>query len=282
MVEEQAREALDRLQEAMRTQRGPIDDLRHGLIYENPYLRMSRDAFVFDTPGGARFRYDLGGVVMLNSPSAELDAECRLYKWGTVYGTIAWMNGLIPLHASCVTDGAWSVAFTAQSGVGKSTLAAALASSGWYSVCDDTLAVAHNANAFFALPDHTPAKLSTETAQKLGFDAGEAVPLASGKSYVELPKVAAIPLPIRDLILLEDGPEWEIIPVTGADKVELIGSSLYRGFVHSALHSHQEHAQLMLQLAGGFRCWRMARPRTLGGPQNIAERAGELLSSLEH
>lgn len=264
----------------MRAQRGSVGDLDGKLIYQNPYFRMTNDAFVFDTPGGARFRYDRGGSLVLDTPSTELEAECRLYQWGTVYGAIAWMNGLTPLHASCVSNGARSMAFTAESGGGKSTLAAALARLGWQSVCDDTMVLATSAESFFALPDRTPAKLSASTALALGLEVGDAVPLSSDKFYVELPKFAAVPLPIRDLIVLEEGPQWRLSPVTGADKLELIGTSLYRGFIHSALHSQQEHAQLMLRLAENFTCWRLARPRIHNDLAGMAEKAGEMLVRL--
>ena len=270
------------LQHAMRAERGSIDGLEGKLIYENPYLQMTRDSFVFDTPGGARFRYDRGGMVKLDNPSPKLDDECRLYQWGTVYGAVAWMNGLIPLHASCVTDGDRSVAFTAQSGVGKSTLAASLTQNGWRSVCDDTLVMVRNSDAFFALPDHKPAKLSAETARALGLDLGEAVPFSSGKFYVELPRCAAGSLPIGDLILLEDGPEFTLSPLRGAQKLEMIGSSLYRGFIHSALHSDREHAEMMLQLAAGLNCWKLTRPKDRGDLVQIAEQTDRLLNRLEN
>jgi hypothetical protein len=69
------------------------------------------------------------------------------------------------LHASAVAIGGQAVAFLGESGNGKSTLAAFLASEtdlGWQRLADDILPVELTANGFDALPHFPQLKLSPE------------------------------------------------------------------------------------------------------------------------
>ncbi len=92
-----------------------------------------------ETVSGVKFLYRQGEGLTVDPADPSLEDEFRMYLVGAVLGTVSRMNGLLPLHASAVERDGRAMAFTADSGGGKSTLAASLASRGYRHVCDDTL-----------------------------------------------------------------------------------------------------------------------------------------------
>ena len=277
MFEGQPDEVRHALQAVMRERRGPIKPLVGELIFENPYFQMTRTSFQFETPGGAKFRYNLGEHLSLEMPDAALEAECALYKWGTVYGAVAWLNRLPVLHASCMTDGISASAITAQSGVGKSTLAAAMGALGLRQICDDTLVLSEADGRSYAVPDLKPAKLSKEVIKYLGLAAGDEVPFSEGKRYVLPTKLENDCVPLTNLVELERGDELRISPIVGSKKLELIATSFYRPFIHSALHDSTYHSKLMLDLAQRLACYRMTIPSDLSAITDYAAKLKEWL-----
>lgn len=99
---------------------GPVPSTVPDAFYEDDgVLTISNEAFVFVTMGGVRFHYRRGeGVVVdLSQDQAdEGDSDFELFLWGTVFGAVAWLNGLVPLHASAIDISGRVVAFTADSG----------------------------------------------------------------------------------------------------------------------------------------------------------------------
>ena len=258
----QAAAAVQRqLADAMVVRAGSVPELRGAPVFENSYLRITADAFVFTTPGGARIHYRRGSAITLDCPRPELEGECRLYLWGTVFGAVSWLNGFMPLHASAVARNGQAIAFTAPSGRGKSTLAAALSEHGFSHLCDDTLVVSEQAARPWAIPDGKPAKLWADALQMLGRDAGEPVATLSGKFYTVAPAAVPAPCVLSDLVFLDDGETVSLDAVTGATKLELLGEAIYRGFIHVALGDQDFHARMMLLLTREVRFWRLRRPR---------------------
>lgn len=270
-------DALDAVQHAMIFDRGPIGDLDQNLIFQNSYLRLSENAFVFEMSGGARFRYDLGQHLKLDCHDDGLMDECELYQWGTVYGAVGWLNNLVPLHASCVVRSRSAIAFTAESGVGKSTLAAALSSQMFPLLCDDTLMTASCDGIVYALPDGKLPKLSADVADLLRLPKHRPVPLSQNKYYCEPSYRMENPIELRDIVFIEDGPKLSLNHITGSLKLEMLGGALYRSFIHQALHNHYQHAEIMLGLANGLRCWKLQRPRNLHELPQLAERIANLI-----
>ena len=103
-----------------------LPELAGPLLVSDGYLDLTSGAFRFTSPGGARFHYALGCGISAIEPDAGLADEFELFLWGTVFGAVTWLNGFFALHASAVEFGGRAIAFTADSGGGKSTLAAAL------------------------------------------------------------------------------------------------------------------------------------------------------------
>ena len=172
--DERATLDLELLMAAMQLQSGPVPALFGEIIYDDGNFSMTRDGFRFVTPGGVEFGYRTGESVIAGPTAATLTDERDIYHWGTVFGAVAWLHRLLPLHASSVALDGQALAFTAASGGGKSTLAAALALQGFGLLCDDTLPLSigegqptqHNSRQREAdQPEPTPADIGQAVAE---------------------------------------------------------------------------------------------------------------------
>ncbi len=257
-------QAFVRLGEAMKLRFGAVPPRDADLLIDKEKFALAGDAFWLETPGGVQFHYRKGQSVLGELPRPELDDECRLYLWGTVFGAVAWLNGMMPLHASAVSHDGGVVAFTGASGAGKSTLAAGLAWRGFAHVCDDTLVLAEGPDGLLGLPDGKPMKLWDDAADLVG--AVQCSPIASlpGKAYADPAVRETRPLPLTDLVFIEAGDETTLTPVLGAEKLTLVPGALYRGFIHAARGDEQFHSRMMFELVQSVRFWRLSRPLDAG------------------
>ena len=98
---------------------------------------------LFRFPRGVRFLIEDGRSVRyaMERGMTLHDHDVRPFVLSNVWGALAMQRGLLPLHASSVARGPDLDAFTGRSGMGKSTLAAALGSHGYPLFTDDVLLV---------------------------------------------------------------------------------------------------------------------------------------------
>lgn len=260
----EASAAFDLVRAAMSVRSGeiPAPDPAEDVLYRDDHFVLTKHAIWFETPGGVRFHYRKGGTVLAHVPGPDRQEECELYLGGTVFGAVAWLNGHIPLHASAIVSGGAAIAFSADSGGGKSTLAAALATRGYPHLSDDTLVLCRDADGrLHALPDGKRMKLSGEALQMTGVPANGAIELLPGKYFADAPCPAAKPAPLRALFFLEWAEQEVIEEITGAEKLSRLGEALYRPFIHAALTDNEDHARMMFALAHEIPVWVLGRRR---------------------
>lgn len=175
-------------------------------LLETPILSISSDAFLLALPNGLRFHYQRGESVVFSRPNGVSDAEVTLFHSGSVYGAVAWLNGLVPLHASAVVHNGQVHAFTGASGAGKSTLSAALVERGLPLFADDVLVLdLSDPEQPMALPGHKRLKLKPDALEMTSLQAGERVRDDIEKFYVDPPLLKQdCPLPLRALYLLRE------------------------------------------------------------------------------
>ncbi len=254
----------------MRVRLARIPESIAGEIYSDGFFRLSHDAFLFTTEGGVRFHYRRGEGVSADLPGPDSDDEFQLYLWGTVFGAVAWLNRYFPLHASAVEIGGRAVAFTADSGGGKSTLAAALSVAGLPHITDDTLPLAMTGSEIVAIPDRKLLKLWRDSIDLTRLAADKAIDRLPGKFYARPPNKCDSALPLSDLVLLVPGDDVRIEPITGAAKLTVLAEAMYRSFVPASLADGRAHGEWMTALASRIRFWRLERPFNPGNPAAFA------------
>lgn len=241
-----------------------LPELAGPLLVSDGYLDLTASAFRFTSPGGARFHYALGCGISAIEPDAGLADEFELFLWGTVFGAVTWLNGFFALHASAVELGGRAIAFTADSGGGKSTLAAALAARGMPHLCDDTLPIARYGGTLLAIPDNKPIKLWADGLALTGTASERAIAAIPGKHFARPALQTAGPLPFADLVLLEQGAEVALTRLTGSAALAGAAGSLYRVGMAQVLLGKESYGRWMLDIGQTVRVWRLERRRTPG------------------
>ena len=271
--------ARDVLRMAMDYRLGTIPPRDESLLLDEEVFALSKDAFWFESPGGVQFHYRLGGHILAQYADPALEDEFRLYLHGTAYGAVAWLNDLLPLHASALESEGRVIAFTGASGSGKSTLAAALCRKSFSLVSDDTLVLVPDAEGLTALPDGKPMKLWSDMVPVVG--GGVATPIASvpGKHFATPVRSATEPARLSDLIFLEEGERCRLEPITGGAKFEKLLEALYRGFVHVARGDRDLHTRLLLEVSSKVRFWSLQRPRNVNDFDREAAEIEQLIRS---
>ncbi len=253
-----------------------------------PELQLRRDSFIFTTPRGTRFHYAIGQGIAIEQSADGSDAETGLFYHGTVYGAVVWLNGLVPLHASSVAKDGKVIAFTAKSGEGKSTLAAALARHGFEHRSDDVLLLEIKDRTIRAWPDRERIKLCKDAFDLTGAEKLAAIEPGASKFFAKVHSLGTprpqgqdqSPLPLRDLVVLESREQGDpqLAPCTGAGKLPLIVNAMYRIEIPIWLRDEQRHREHLARLATGLKIWTLSRQRSR---DRFADDIGRIVHSLE-
>jgi hypothetical protein len=191
--------------------------------------RIAPGEFLLRTDTGLGFHYRRGAGVTLAQTRDAAPGEIELWHHGSVYAAVAAINGLMPLHASAVAHDGRVFAFSGPSGAGKSTMAAGLGRLGLPLFCDDTLLLEiSDPYEVWCLPGHKRLKLTEEALTLTGATGRETVGAMIDKRYAEPPRgTIAEPLPLAELIYLEDGPDCAFRPILGGERIARLNDDHY-------------------------------------------------------
>lgn len=216
---------------------GRVPDRLEDATVDMPLLQVGGDgACRFAAPGVATYLIDSGGRRVVIDPVLELGApDIRVFLLGTVFGILCYRRGLLPLHASCVRIGDGAVALAGPSGMGKSTLAAALLRRGHAVLADDVTVIdAAAPGGPRVLPAFPRLKLWRDAMTRLDFQTEGLERSRPALDKFHLPVAdgfCAQPLPLAAVFHLENGQTAErALPqrLTGPDAVARVGRNLYR------------------------------------------------------
>lgn len=187
-------------------------------------------------PDVAAYLIDAAGRRVIVDPMLPADApEVRVFLLGTVFGILCRRRGLLPLHASCVRVGGGAVALAGPSGIGKSTLAAALLQHGHALLADDVTVVDITApGGPRVLPTVPRLKLWRDALARFSVSAGGLERAHTTPDKFHLPVEDSFchePLPLTAVFHLESreaGQAGSPRRLGGSEAVVRIGRDLYR------------------------------------------------------
>jgi len=232
----------------------PLDHLQFrqwvahdGTIWTEFYR--TETGYLLRFPGLADFRVAVDGTDVTCSPVPDVSEETTQHLYlNQVLPLALSMMGKLVFHASAVEIGDSAVAFVADSGRGKSTLAASFATNGFRFLTDDGLVVEGGKDGYLAFPSHPSIRLwqdsrevlmpsETETAPSLDFTSKAR--FLAGKNIIFCDQ----PRPLRRVYFLGDG---------SARKLTFQRMTAAEAFIEWVKHSFLLDVEEKTLLAGQF------------------------------
>ncbi len=224
----------------------------------------------FAVPGVAVFRIGAAGDHIAIAPElVQTDPAIRAFLLGTVFAILCQRRGVLPLHACCIRlatpDGPVAIAFTAASGIGKSTLAAEFRAQGCAILADDVTVLDRQG---MALPTFPRLKLWGDTLRRLDQPSQALERVRPGMEKFSLPlakEFGTDPLPlaaIYHLSRVEDPRHAALHRIRGLAAVQPFLQALHqdRTLMRIAADPAQFAAAVTAVAARIPNHWRMAEP----------------------
>lgn len=221
------------------------------------------ERLVAEWPGRLSLSVERDGSDLVLEPHAAVSAaDLAKLRRGAVRLLLAHLAGAIPLHASAVAIDGRAFVFVGASGLGKSTLAAALCDrAGASLLADDAVIIERHGDVYDVLALEDSHWLDHASATALGratlFE-GEKAPVAATRADVPRAPLAMI----AHLAFIESLERPRLVPLLGLDAVGGLLSQLTR-FVVDEPEVARHDLGLLAELVGRTPVLRLERPRQL-------------------
>jgi hypothetical protein len=249
-----------------------IEDGRIDAPPSEPGLVATDDGLLLTVAEVGRFLISGGSRIRVEPDEGVSPRNVRLFLLGSAFGALLHQRALLPLHANAIEVDGRAFAFMGHSGAGKSTLAAWFHDQGHRVLADDVCVIRFAPSGEpLACPGLPRLRLWLDMIKLTGREASEL-----DRSYVgasaQLDKfdvpVEAVSMihgnvPIAGLYLLDRGPEFEVVDLTGVDAAEAIFENTYRGAFIAAASTHRNHWQSAIALARTTPVFKVARSMNL-------------------
>lgn len=130
----------------VRIRYGKVPERLKNVISEDVWYQVTQKELLFNLENIGKFHVANGKDVIIEPDSSASKELVRIFLLGSVMGGLLFQRGILPLHGSAIQVGDEAVVFVGESGVGKSTLAAAFHQRGYRMLCDDISAIELNEN----------------------------------------------------------------------------------------------------------------------------------------
>lgn len=257
------------------------EELEDQVIYGN-WLKFNKNECLYDFEEAGRYYIEGGKTITVQRHEGAADNDVRAFLYGSAVGTLLHQRQLLPLHVSAVLTPTGVVAFTGDSGAGKSTMAGVLNRvTGWPIVSDDV--------AVFRLEETDPIMHCGIFRLKLWEDAVGHIrkdPKNYDRDGARVDKYHVIepdlfhlePVPMKALIQLERGEEFSLTEMNGAKAFETVANAIYRPYLVPWFSDRLAVTAKCAQLARKIEIFSMARRWSPDGLVESAEKITDRFS----
>ena len=164
---------------------------------------MTKDAFLMDVPGVARYLVTGRDHVRVSLYGDEYLAG--VYLAGTVFNVLLMQRGIILFHASSIMTENGAVLFLGPSGIGKSSILAALLNRSYSILSDDASGIVLDADKrFLVLPAFFCTRLRMDTLKMVGWRVPAQTLMREGTDKHTLPveRFHSTPAPLHSVYIL--------------------------------------------------------------------------------
>jgi hypothetical protein len=190
----------------VRVRMGALPNRLSGGVELDPDCFATRQQYLLNIQGVARYLVSDGREIVIDADDAAHALDVRGYLLGSIFVVLCQQRGLLPLHASAIAGKSGVVAFLANSGQGKSTLAAHLARRGFRVLADDVCLIdTTQPGSAMVIPTAPWLKLWRSSLENLGRKAEGLDRVFTDDDKYRLPLSSVFTRePILRLIFLED------------------------------------------------------------------------------
>jgi len=186
------------------------------ILEKSSWVHVGRDAAKLFVRDVGWFTLCEGREVIIKPFPESRISLLRLYLLGSVMAILLYQRGRLVLHASSVLVNGKAIAFLAESGWGKSSLAAALGQRGHVVLSDDLTPVELCGGTACIYPGPAHLKINPEVASLIGVDWDKLVLLDPAERKRYLPSqinIPSRPLPLSGIYVLMANSHHEILPL---------------------------------------------------------------------
>jgi len=249
--------------------RGLVPVALQGATETGPTWEMAGEAILLRVPRLARFLITAGREIAVEIETGAKEYDATGFVLGTAFGILLHQRGALVLHGAAVAKDNRSIAICGPSGVGKSTLAAALCREGLQFATDDICVVGFDGDARpVVLPDGRKLKLWKRSVEQLDLAScrGDAVRENFEKYFIDSLNVVAEPPRLSAIYVIREtrlAPKVEIEGLSLPDAMRTLDYEAYRRRIRAKIGQKPEmvaqaaamlqHARLfLLKRASGF------------------------------
>lgn len=245
---------------------GALPDHLPGGVQLDPDCFATPQQYLLKIQGVARYLVSDGREIVVDPDDAAPGLDVRGYLLGSIFVVLCQQRGLLPLHASAIAGRSGVAAFLANSGQGKSTLAAHLAQRGFRVLADDVCLIdITRPGSAMVIPTAPWLKLWRNSLENLGKKAEGLARVFTDDDKYRLPLAPVLtPEPILRLIFLEGNEigstmvEMEEIPRVHA--VPSLMKLTHHSYVLEATGQLEENFQRCGRVLSQARAYRLIRP----------------------
>ena len=208
---------------------GPAEPVSPDATVLSPFMAVNPDGSVHvDLDDAATLTVRDGREIIVCPRPNGSPNGVRVLILGAGLASLCHQRGLYPLHASCVRWGDGAVAFSGNSGAGKSTMAAALRARGHAILSDDVCAIEAFGDEILVRPAFPRVKLWPDSMALAGLPTENLDPSVDPKNkfhfrFSEAGAFQMEPLPLKAVVFLSAGqpdaaPRLELV----ADRIQRI------------------------------------------------------------
>jgi len=237
---------------------------------------------VLRIPGVAGFHVSAGGDrVTIQAEDIADPLMVRAYLYGSVLAALCYKRGLLPLHGASVLLNQSAIILSGSSGVGKSTLATALARRGHPLLCDDVCAMDMNPCGVPLLwPAFPRVKLRPDVIASFQLGAAVSYTRAAsgtkghfGMAPIQCTAMVGRPFPVAAVYALDppSGDKVKRTLLSAKDAFIFLDSQAHRGWMGRNLGLHGQLFRHTAALAAAVPVYRLQRPCALERLDEVVE-----------
>ena len=236
--------------------------------------------FLIKVEGVARYLVE-GGRDITVAPLGGDDADIAAFFANALFAVLLQQRGVLTLHSSSVATGAGAALLLGESGVGKSSLAAALVERGFPLIADDVTGLVADADGrVTALPGFASLRLWADTLDEMRWRGrGESKMRQSmDKYWMPVERARATPLPVHAAFVLKaNGSNVDIDPMPERDAFSLLWRNTHRARAMGAIGKTQTRFRTVAAMAQRVPVAVATRPRHPFLLDALADRVAALL-----